>query len=138
MNEASTLRAVLAKITRRVVGLGILLYLVDLNSTHVRDFVSALVRSWRDYQTLHEMSAIASALDAEHVSLHRYPDPDELAGFIQHWIPDTRGRDPSVDQWGVPFQLELKTVGYALRSCGPDRMCGTEDDIERPSANALE
>jgi hypothetical protein len=141
--ETSTLREVLAKITRRLVGLGILLYLVDLNSTHVRDFVSGLVRAWRDQQTLTEMSAIAAALDAEHVSLHRYPDSSELAGFIRQWIPDTRGRDPSVDHWGVPFRLELEeedsaSVGYVLRSCGPDRICGTEDDITRRGSSRLE
>jgi hypothetical protein len=131
-------REAIAKITRRVMGVALVLYLVDLNSTHVRDYVSALVHSWQDSETLHEMSAISGALDAEHISMHRYPSPDELPDFIRQWMPATKGRDPSVDQWGVAYQLEPLAVGYILRSCGPDATCSTKDDIERRSANAVD
>ncbi len=138
MNPNTTVGKVLARVARRAVGIGLLLYLVDMNSTHVRDYVSSLVRSWRESETLQEMSAIANALDAEHISLRRYPAPDELADFIRQWIPATKGRDPSVDQWGMAFQREPETVGYVLRSCGPDGTCGTEDDIERRGGGTLE
>lgn len=136
MNWEGTPRVVLARLVRRVLGIGLLLYLVDLNSTHVRDFVVALVRSWRDAETQHEMSAISAALDAEYASLHRYPRPDELPEFIQRWLPPNKGRDPSLDQWGGAFQLELEAGGYVLRSCGPDLTCGNEDDLEHRSGTA--
>ena len=137
MKTEGTSRVVLAKITRRVLGVGLLLYLVDMNSTHVRDYVAALVHSWRDSETMNEMSAIGAALDAEHISMRHYPEPEALADFIRQWLPATKGHDPAVDQWGGAFRLEVQTVGYILRSCGPDALCGTDDDIERRGGGAL-
>ncbi len=138
MDSNSTFRQVVARVTRRVVGVGLLLYLVDMNSAQVHDYVRALVRSWQDSETRHEMSAIGSALDAEHISMKRYPASDELGDFIRRWMPATKGRDPAFDQWGVAFQLEPLRNGYILRSCGPDGTCSTEDDIVRRSSDALE
>jgi hypothetical protein len=138
MDTNTTFRQVVARVTRRVVGVGLLLYLVDLNSTQVHDFVRALVTSWRDSETRHEMSAIGSALDAEHISMKHYPAPDELADFIRRWLPATKGRDPAFDQWGEAFQIEVLRNGYLLRSCGPDAICATEDDIVRRSSDALD
>jgi hypothetical protein len=131
MSAEETPRVVLARLVRRVLGIGLLLYLVDLNSTHVRDFVVALVRSWRDAETQHEMSAIGAALEAEYATMRRYPRPDDLPEFIRQWLPATKGRDPSLDRWGSPFRLELEGASYVLRSCGPDLTCGNEDDLER-------
>jgi len=138
MDSNTTFRQVVARVTRRVVGVGLFLYLVDMNSNKVHDFVRALVRSWRDSETRQEMSAIGGAIDAEHISMKRYPAPDDLADFIHHWLPSTKGRDPAFDQWGVAFQLEPLANGYILRSCGPDGTCSTEDDIVRRSSDALD
>lgn len=116
--------------TRKLVGAFIVLALVDLNSSHVRDVVRGLVSSWQASQTLQKMGAIAAVLDAEYASYARYPAPDDFHAFIREWIPGQES-DPARDYWGSLILLTVDGVYYDLVSCGRDTVCGTEDDIRR-------
>jgi hypothetical protein len=116
--------------TRKLVGAFIVLALVDLNSSHVRDVVRGLVGSWQASQTLMKMGAIAAVLDAEYASYARYPAPDQFHGFVREWIPG-QDSDPARDYWGSPIVLTVDGVYYELVSCGRDTVCGSEDDIRR-------
>jgi len=118
--------------TRTLFGLGILLLLVERNATHVAGFVTALVAAWGEVQTRHEMAFIATALEAEYVSLNQYPSPASLTDFIQTWIPKEHRDDPTLDYWKSEYRLEVEGDVVTLKSCGPDRQCGTKDDVDRP------
>lgn len=123
-------RRVWSSTTRKLVGAFILIALVDLNSSHVRDVVRGLVGSWQDSQTLMKMGAIAAVLDAEYASYARYPDPHVFHALVRDWIPG-QDTDPALDYWGSPILLKVDGVYYELVSCGRDTLCGTADDIRR-------
>lgn len=116
--------------TRKLIGAFIVLALVDLNSSHVRDVVRGLVDSWQASQTLMKMGAIAAVLDAEYASHARYPAPHEFQAMVREWIPG-QASDPARDYWGSPIVLTIDGVYYELVSCGRDGVCGSEDDIRR-------
>ena len=126
----SAQRGVWTRTARKLVGAFIVLALVDLNSSHVRDVVRGLVASWQEAETQAKMGAIAAALDAEFASLSRYPDPAEFQAFVRAWIPG-QGTDPAADYWGTPIVLAVDGMGYELLSCGRDGTCGTGDDLRR-------
>jgi hypothetical protein len=124
------LRRLWSRTARKLVGVVIVLALVDLNSTHVRDVVRSLVASWQEAQTLDQMAEIAAALDAEYASLGYYPAPEAFHDFARQWVHGIDG-DPARDQWGSLIVLTVDGVHYELRSCGPDAVCETKDDIRR-------
>ena len=113
---------------RKLVGGVIFVALVDLNSTHVRDFVRELVAAWRTVQTQAKMGAIGAALDAEYASYSRYTPVADFEAFVRTWV-EGHGEDPVADSWGAPIALELDGVRYRLRSSGPDGICDTADDV---------
>lgn len=123
-------RGIWTRTTRKLVGAVIVLALVDLNSSHVRDVVRGLVASWQEAETQAKMGAITAALDAEFASFSRYPDPDGFREFVRHWIPG-QDTDPASDYWGTPIVLTVDGMGYELVSCGRDTTCGTADDLLR-------
>jgi hypothetical protein len=129
-SSASTQRGLWARTARKLVGALIVLALVDLNSTHVRDVVRGLVASWQEAQTLNQMGSIAGALDAEYASYARYPDPEAFPEFVRQWVEVIEG-DPARDRWGTLITLQVDGYGYELLSCGRDTVCGTGDDIRR-------
>ncbi|MCG3174098.1 MAG: hypothetical protein GMKNLPBB_02322 [Myxococcota bacterium] len=55
--------------------------------------------------------------------------PYNYADFLRKNFDAKGGRDPAVDQWGSPYQLEPNDEGFKVRSCGPDKQCNTDDDI---------
>jgi hypothetical protein len=126
----SAQRRLWSSTTRKLVGAFIVLALVDLNSSHVRDVVRGLVGSWQASQTQMKMGAIAAVLDAEYASFARYPPPDQFHALVREWI-QSPGTDPARDYWGSPILLTVEGVYYELVSCGRDTVCGTEDDIRR-------
>jgi hypothetical protein len=126
----SAQRGTWTRTARKLVGAFIVLALVDLNSSHVRDFVRALVRSWQEAQTQTRMGSLAAALDAEFASYSRYPDPEAFHEFARTWVDSTDG-DPARDHWGTLITLSVDGVAYELVSCGRDTLCGTTDDLRR-------
>jgi hypothetical protein len=126
----SAQRRLWSSTTRKLIGAFIVLALVDLNASHVRDVVRGLVRSWQDSQTLMKMGAVAAVLDAEYASYARYPKPEEFHGMVREWIP-AQDRDPVRDHWGSLMLLKVDGAYYELVSCGQDTVCGTADDIRR-------
>jgi hypothetical protein len=125
-----TQRGVWTSTARKLVGAFIVLALVDLNSSHVRDVVRGLVTSWQASQTEMKMGAIAAALDAEYASYARFPSADQFHEFVRTWIPGQEG-DPARDYWGSLITLTPEGVSYELHSCGKDTVCGSQDDIRR-------
>ena len=123
-------RRLWASTSRKLIGAFIVLALVDLNSSHVRDVVRALVASWQGAQTQMKMGAIAAVLDAEYASFARYPEPHDFHELVREWIPGQE-TDPARDSWGSLITLTVEGVYYELHSCGRDTVCGTDDDIRR-------
>ena len=81
---------------------------------------------------------LSLALDLFESDLGRYPTQDEgLDALVENTgEPNWRGpylkTDLEPDPWGTPYQYELDgqaTGRYSLRSAGPDRQFGSEDDI---------
>lgn len=125
-----TQRGVWTRTARKLVGAFIVLALVDLNSSHVRDVVRGLVMSWQASQTEMKMGAIAAALDAEYASAAQYPPADQFHEFVRTWVSGQEG-DPARDYWGSLITFVPEGVSYLLHSCGKDTVCGSEDDIRR-------
>jgi hypothetical protein len=113
---------------RKLAGAVLLVALVDLNTSHVRNVIRGLVTSWQSSQTRMKMGAISAALDAEYASYARYPPPDQFHHFVRSWVQG-QGEDPASDYWGSPIALSVDGIRYELWSCGRDTECGTEDDI---------
>jgi hypothetical protein len=38
-------------------------------------------------------------------------------------------KNPGLDSWGRPYMYRRQTGGFELRSAGPDRQYGTDDDL---------
>jgi hypothetical protein len=126
----SAQRRLWSSTTRKLVGAFIVLALVDLNSSHVRDVVRGLVASWQASQTEMKMGAIAAALDAEYASAAQYPAADRFHEFVRTWVTAQEG-DPARDYWGSLIAFTPEGVYYELHSCGKDTICGSDDDIRR-------
>ena len=54
--------------------------------------------------------------------------PRDVTDFLQGSFT-SRGNQPGMDAWGTPFELDEDASSFTLRSCGPDRRCGTDDDV---------
>ncbi len=66
-----------------------------------------------------------------------YLSDDEWADFIRHQMKSkTRDRDTSKDLWGMPYEVAemdpvpgTMSIGFVVRSRGPDGRFETDDDI---------
>jgi len=61
--------------------------------------------------------------------------PRDFIAFLEENAATSRAKR-GIDPWGSEYQL-AKTFGQGLkiRSCGPDRECGTDDDVEAEVRN---
>lgn len=106
--------------------LGILATVVVVNFTGKQ--VDAMIKATRG-----SIANISTAIDMYEVDTGQLPA--SLSGLVQssgepNWNgPYLRGGLPS-DAWGTPFQYSVKNAkSYEVRSAGPDRQPGNEDDI---------
>jgi hypothetical protein len=58
---------------------------------------------------------------------HRALPPD-FATYLQGNFT-TRAGDASVDPWRTPYQLDERATSFTVTCCGPDRQCGSPDDM---------
>ena len=114
--------------TKKLLGAVLLVALVDVNTSHVRNVIRGLVTSWQASQTQMKMGAIAAALDAEYATYARYPEPDQFLHFVRSWV-EGQGEDPASDYWGSPIAFAADGVNYELWSCGRATECGPDYDI---------
>ena len=55
--------------------------------------------------------------------------PYKLADYMRGNL-DNPGFDPGLDPWGTEYQIEDREErGLVIFTCGPDRQCGSKDDI---------
>lgn len=54
--------------------------------------------------------------------------PMDVSRYLQDSMSG-RNRRPDLDGWGNPYVLEGCPQRPALRSCGPDATCDTDDDL---------
>jgi hypothetical protein len=116
---------------KKLIPLALLIVLIDANARHFRDVVGRLDAWWRSAQTRMQMGEIAAALDAEYASTGHFPEPGRFREFVRRWVRPRDPRDAYYDRWGQPFRFRLEGSVYEIRSCGPDRSCGTPDDVRR-------
>ena len=75
-----------------------------------------------------EVGGIRDAVYSEYRYAHKYPN--NFSAFIEKIMESNDdNRDISCDYWGSPWELEKSKGEFLIRSCGPDRSCGTSDDI---------
>lgn len=81
---------------------------------------------------------LALALDLFETDLGRYPTEDEGLQVLVSSPGDSNWRGPYLkgelesDPWGMAYQYSLDTENtgrYLIRSAGPDRQFGNDDDI---------
>ncbi len=76
-------------------------------------------------RTSMKMATAQQALILEFLGTDRWPDDVTL--FLQRNVQG--GVSPELDAWGTPLQLTGVPFDPTLSSCGPDRQCGTDDDL---------
>ena len=65
--------------------------------------------------------------------------PEDLAAWLDDRFLPEGGRPASIDPFGLPYRVDRdRSLGWVLRSCGPDGACLTEDDLVKPLRNATE
>ncbi len=73
---------------------------------------------------------IGAAIEMYEIQVGQLPDTlEDLTRPLGDQPPLIRGGVPT-DSWGTPFSYARKgSMDYEIRSAGPDRQPGTEDDI---------
>ncbi len=89
--------------------------------------------------TQHEVNSIAHQIYGMTIVDGRIPDQssEEWAKYIRaNMKADIPGRDPAKDYWDTFYEIRevdqvpgLSKEGFIVKSCGPDTMENTEDDI---------
>jgi hypothetical protein len=78
--------------------------------------------------TANDMQLIKDVVFTYQSDSGRYPNQREFSELLRAKIGSRE--NPDQDRWGSPFQLEgLPKTPYIL-SCGPDKECGTSDDLK--------
>src|SRR5438067_1143837 len=72
-----------------------------------------------------DMDSRRKAIALEFVTNERWPG--DLPTFLRTHVDGAI--NPELDRWGTPYELQHLPEDPVLVSCGPDRECGTEDDI---------
>jgi hypothetical protein len=68
-------------------------------------------------------------IEADAVS-NGLPAPERYSGYLRDSGGYTLGgRDMSQDPWETPYTLSIEGDTYSVRSAGPDKEYGTEDDV---------
>lgn len=88
-------------------------------------------------RTRTDLAAFATALDMFEQDVGRYPTEQEglqaliedpgIAGWRSHYLLQLKN-----DAWGTPYAYALDAEHvdrYIVRSAGPDRQMGTDDDV---------
>jgi len=86
-------------------------------------------------KTQMEMRSLVQAMRIDYIFSKKLPRQRELQKYARDKI-DSQGTDPALDGWGTPWQITKIAGDSFLLSCGPDKSCNTEDDIEQIIVNA--
>ncbi len=68
-----------------------------------------------------EVLQLPEKLEDLHVKPSNLPDPDKWIQILDKPVPN--------DPWGQPYEYKVSGDTYDLRSLGPDKQSGTDDDI---------
>ncbi len=102
--------------------MGILATVVIIN-------VSGSGKDARIVATRASITSIKAAIQTFEIKTGNYPKSiDELTAPIGD-SPALLSKAGMVDAWATPFQLKLSGNDFEIRSAGPDKQMGTEDDI---------
>ena len=122
-------------IAKFVIPAGVMMY-VGLNYSHIAKNTLSTVRSsvgtielTRIDKALRE-EAVMNAGDAGAYGTKHpiYPSESKFKEFMRREF-NTPGRNPTLDQWGNPWQYKRFKDGFRLSSYGPDGVPDTEDDL---------
>lgn len=105
--------------------IGLLAGLVGINV--VRYFDRAREKTART-----QISMIEQALELYKMEQGRYPTTDEgIATLVKNGY--LKGKDVPKDPWGSDYYYVSDGNSFTLKSAGPDRSLGTQDDISTES-----
>lgn len=90
--------------------------------------LTPVITPWRRLQTKSEMSRIANLLITWRNRGYPPPTTEELPRFMFRGSLDST----ATDHWGTPYAIGSKPDTVYVRSAGPDRELGTEDDLLAP------
>lgn len=72
-----------------------------------------------------ELVQIEEAVEGYRATNQQYPE--DFGQFLKDSF-SSRLKRVTLDSWGTPYEFERNEQGYVIRSAGPDRLHGTEDD----------
>ncbi|MDI6781377.1 MAG: hypothetical protein QME49_04635 [bacterium] len=76
----------------------------------------------------HEMNLIANAVITNYQLTGKFPA--NLDEFIRaHLRANDKDRDITLDRWGKKYIFEVNHNYFKIKSSGPDKKCGTGDDV---------
>lgn len=94
--------------------------------TVILEKAKPVVDPYLEMSTKSEIDKIITDLQAyQRDNMNRIPDRREFPGWLERQYAGGADRDA----WGTPYSYELERRTYGLRSAGPDKVMGTDDDI---------
>lgn len=89
-------------------------------------FAKAAAHGVPSMMTVIDMGIARNVVIEDYLATDRWTH--DLGGLLRTKLS---GRDnPECDRWGTPYALADLDSAAKLVSCGPDRECGTSDDLE--------
>ncbi|RMG56254.1 MAG: hypothetical protein D6723_00695 [Acidobacteria bacterium] len=106
--------------------------------THIRtgdrrwesvELVTTAIRREKIRRTQADLLEVARALEAYRRDHEGYPQVADFASLIDVLLPQYLHRIIREDYWHQSYHYTVRRQGYQLRSWGPDRKRGSDDDI---------
>lgn len=112
----------------KLVTLGVIGLLAWQHQEAVKPYLGDLATAVPTVRAFLEMRSYEPALRKQIADESR--PPRDLSAWLDERFPPKGGRPASQDLFGNPYRVERdRTLGWVLRSCGPDAVCHTDDDL---------
>lgn len=101
------------------------------NQVAVAKYLEYLKNASPLIQTYMEMDSFKTKM-AEYVQVNEGRLPENIGEWINQNFKSAQKSDMSLDFFGTPYQMaqDQNASRVYLKSCGPDKECSTDDDIE--------
>jgi hypothetical protein len=117
----------------RVVGLGLVGLLIYKQSDAIVSRIAGMKKMMPKAETLVQMNSFLSPLQAHLTNQVLEGENPRLPEDVSSWLTQnfnlSSGKPAGVDVFGTPYRGDEVKGWLCLRSCGPDKSCGNEDDI---------
>ena len=90
-------------------------------------YAAPLINFAKTILVKYELSAMARTITVKAIGKNIVPTPATFRQYLRETMQSSR--DPSLDMWDTPYVFQRKGKIGIITSCGPDKKCGTADDL---------